>query len=79
MTCLCHECGQPLDDDGYCLQGCDQAQPCPTPGDLRAACELIRRGWTQERLEANEGTRHSMTWEVTKQISDGMVRHHHWL
>ena len=77
MTSLCHECGGTLDDEGYCPQGCDQAQPCPTPSDLRAACELIRSKWTAERLAHDERTRYGMVWEVTKQVTDGMVRHTH--
>jgi hypothetical protein len=77
MTCLCHECGLPLDDEGYCPQGCDQAQPCPDPAGICAACEAIRRGWSPERLAHDERNQCGMVWEITKQVTDGMVRHTH--
>jgi hypothetical protein len=75
MTSLCHECGEPIDADGRCPNDHKQAQPCPTPDDLRAACEAIRRTWRPERL-AHDEQRGARSLELTllRHISDGMVR-----
>jgi hypothetical protein len=77
MTSLCHECGEPIDADGRCPNDHKQAQPCPTPDDLRAACEAIRRTWRPERLAANERRGRSLECAVLKHVTDGMVRRNH--
>ena len=78
MTCLCHECGEPIDSDGRCPNDHKQAQPCPDAAGICAACEAIRRGWRPERL-AHDEQRGSRTLELTllRHISDGMVRRNH--
>ena len=77
MTCLCHECGLPIDSNGRCPNDHKQAQPCPDPAGICAACELIRSGWTPERLASNERRGRSLECVLAKHVGDGMVRRNH--